>query len=208
MDYKNEIVLTESLNYNPKNPKKNYKSDPEAIVQYSKLIKDLKTFGQQDPIDVRIDPKDKKMHIVNGNHRYFAMIELGIKECAIKNYGEKTFTQCIHLLTKDKTYIPFDEIKEAEMLKELDQLIKESLPYTESELKEMEELLKFDFDNYETTDVPVIDIPNEELRTKFEARGFRVFTCQTKDDYNEIVKFFEKGKKLDTSKLLTLIRKD
>lgn len=129
----------------------NYKEDDEKKLK--DLENNINRNGQVENLIVR-KLKDK-YEIVNGNHRYDALINLGIKKAIVCNKGEISKEEAIRLAVEtNETRFPNDNIKLAELVDtmlnkyDVEDLV-ETLPYSEKELQNMQDILTFDFNDFE-----------------------------------------------------------
>lgn len=121
----------------------NYKKDDEYIAK--SLVNNLKSNGQIENIIIR-ELKTGFYEIVNGNHRYQAMLQINqdVVICYVYNEGELSDAQAKRIaIETNETAFENDVIKLAALLQEiseetaLDELEK-TMPYN---LKEMENLV-------------------------------------------------------------------
>lgn len=155
----NLIVPIIEIKANDYNPKKSIQDDEETRLQYDKVVKSLKVFGQIDPILVReLEPDKKepniKYEIINGFHRFTAMLELNFSEIEIKNLGKMTRSEAIsRALSTEEIRIPLDEIDVAGLLKELNDDLNfdlTELPFSEQEIADKIEMLDFDWGKFDS----------------------------------------------------------
>ncbi len=137
----NQVVPNQ---YNPKEKKGE---------EYKKVLESIKVNGLMAPIFVRELSKDK-YEIIDGEQRWTACEELGYKEVLIYNYGKLTDEEAIQLTVWWQQQVPFDEIKLAEVFADLVNKVggdysKIKLPYTEKEITDKIEMLKFDWEQFE-----------------------------------------------------------
>jgi ParB-like chromosome segregation protein Spo0J len=147
----NKVVSLDLIALNNYNPKISIEESVENSKQYHLVKKSLTEHGQVDPLLVRNigTIKEPKYELVNGKHRYLAMIELQWKEAEIKDLGIINRTEAIKIaLSTERPKIDLDKIEEAKLLKELQQANDDmsGLPYLENEIEEMIKMLEFDFD--------------------------------------------------------------
>lgn len=131
-------------NYNPKEKKS---------ADYQKVLDSIKINGLIAPIFVRELKKDS-YEIIDGEQRFTACEELGFPEVLIYNYGKLTDEEAIQLTVWWQQQVPFDEIKLAEVFTDLTNKVggdwsKIKLPYTQEEIEQKIEMLKFDWAKYE-----------------------------------------------------------
>ena len=119
----------------------NYKVDDE--YKKSKLIANFESNGQVENIIIR-DLEDGTYEIVNGNHRYDVMVELGIEKCHVYNLGVISQNKAMRLaLETNETRFVSDEDKLAATL---DALLVEydlselssTLPWSEEEIEALQ----------------------------------------------------------------------
>jgi len=167
-----KINLSE-LNPNPENPKVNFLEDEKGKEEYSKLLKSLKVNGQTELIAIRIDPEDKKYHIVNGNHRYFAMKELGWTEAGCWLLGEMNKYEALVIIANTEDIkIPLDITEYASLIRDCKinyPEILDRLPYTMDKIESFIKLIDFDYSALEKVEVPVLDDEDKEAEDNLES---------------------------------------
>jgi ParB-like chromosome segregation protein Spo0J len=149
LDFEPAKILKVDINsvkpneYNPK------KADTS---EYHKIVKSIQTNGLRGIILVRELEKDS-YEIIDGAQRYTAAKELGFTEINIYNEGKVDDKRARELTIWYQQQVPFDRVEEAYLVNKL--LIEYPgqvlLPYTETELEELQEIANFDFDNYDSS---------------------------------------------------------
>lgn len=129
----------------------NYKKDNEEMSK--KLRANIKRIGQVENIHVR-ELTTGYFAIVNGNHRYDDMKELGKKFVVAFNHGKVPYAQAVRLAVEtNETRFETDIVELAMRISEvtdninIDDLVP-TMPYTKDELEELIEMSTFDFDKH------------------------------------------------------------
>jgi ParB-like chromosome segregation protein Spo0J len=123
----------------------NYKKNDDAMLK--KLIENLRRNSQVENIVVR-DLGNWRYEIVNGNHRYDAMVALGIKTVACINVGPIDLISAKRLAIElNETRFPNDYLSLSERLIELTKQyipadLAETLPYSENEINEFVNMVR------------------------------------------------------------------
>lgn len=146
-------------------------------VNMEKLIKDIKRVGSNEdqPILVRKHPKEKdKYQIIDGEHRWTACTELGYPEVFVKITELDDKDAILKTISMNKLRGEMDTLRLAEIMHLLKETygvtfeeIEDRLGYTEQELKGFEELLGFDFEQY-NEHPPEVPEDEDSLFVKFE----------------------------------------
>ena len=148
---------------NPYNPNK---MDDRT---YKLTLKSIEEDGLMGEIIVREDPdKPNEFIIIDGEHRWKAARELGYETIKVEIKAKDTPEAMISTLRLNKARGENDPIKEAEVIHELHKTysteeIEEKLGYTKEEQEGLENLMNFDFNQYnegEEEDLPS-DVPTE-----------------------------------------------
>lgn len=144
----NSVVDINLIRPNDFNPKPDYKNDRELSMLFDKLTDSISHHGQTLPLLVRED--GDKYEIIDGEHRYYAMLELGYKYAEIKNLGEINRVEAIKKLFSSELRFEVDPLEEAKLLKELHEsnISLEGLPFTIGEIEEKISLLDFNPETY------------------------------------------------------------
>ena len=128
----------------------NYKQEDEDIKNALKA--NIKRNGQVENIVIReLDTGFKE--IVNGNHRYDALVELGVKDVVCFNVGKITTAAAMRLAVElNETRFPTDRVEIARVFKEMSEEfeltdLSETLPFSLEEIESTIEMLDYDFDN-------------------------------------------------------------
>lgn len=131
----------------------NYKQDDPVKAQ--KLQANIKRNGQLENIMVR-KLATGFFEVVNGNHRLTAFQELGIKKVVVYNFGTISDAQARRIAVEtNETRFKSDHLKLAGLVKEMVnsdftmEELAETMPYNMDELKDMQELLVFDWSQYD-----------------------------------------------------------
>jgi ParB-like chromosome segregation protein Spo0J len=151
----------------------NYKTEDEDKAE--KLRANIKRNGQIENIIVRELPTGF-FEVVNGNHRYDAFVQLGMKKVICFNMGKISDASARRIaIETNETKFDRDNVKLASVIKEIaldegaefnvDEL-KLTMPFDESELKGFGELLEFDWNQFEPKDEPPEPKNNDKDKTK------------------------------------------
>lgn len=198
------IVPLSEVKPNTYNPKKHYDSTPEGRNQFARVFKSMQKNQQIEPILVR-ELKDGSFEIVNGFHRYEAAKKLGWVDIWVNNLGKISSQKAktIAIATEDAK-IPLDRIEVAKLVSEImgDPSMMDELVYTDEEIKQMQDMLKFNWDEYESKEG---DVETEEL-TSEEDDQYTVVIPSDKLETWEILK--KKLKIKNDSELLVLLIDD
>jgi len=133
----------------------NYKTGDDEMLQ--KLRENIRTNGQIENIIIRELP-DGRYEVVNGNHRYDVLVELGLATCHAYNLGVISDNQAKKVsIETNETRFATDNVKLAEII---DQLLGEysaeelavTMPFSEEELDHMQKSLTFDWSQFDDTD--------------------------------------------------------
>ncbi len=182
-------------NYNP-----NVVS-PELLDQLEKRIRED---GFLQPILVRhIEPKGgKKYEMIDGAHRYeVAVNRIGYKELPAIITDKNLPDAMIATINMNKLRGEFDTLKLAEVIHELHKTytmeeLEDQLGYSGEELTGLDELLDFDFDQYDEKEMKLSDQAPEDYR-------FEVVV--TRKQYKIIEKAIENTKEEDNAVGITKI---
>lgn len=135
-----KVVKLDEVRPNEWNPKE--KDSP--IV--SKIEQNIKRIGFNEPIRVR---ENEGYEIIDGEQRWTAARNLGLKEVLIYNEGVMSDKEARASTQWWQVQVPFDDIK---LAYEVAQLSEEDveLPYTAEEIEDFKAMANFDFDQYST----------------------------------------------------------
>jgi len=198
------VVPLESVKPNAYNPKKHYDSTPEGRNQFARVFKSMKQHKQVEPIIVR-ELKDGTLEIVNGFHRYEAAKKLGWVDIWVNNLGKigSKKAKALAIATEDAK-IPLDRVELAKLVSEImgDPSMIDELIYTEEEIKQMQDMLKFNWEEYESKEG---NAGGEEL-TGDEDDQYTVVIPSGKLEMWELLK--KKTKIKDDSELLVSLMDD
>lgn len=136
----------------------NYKKDDENKKE--KLKNNIKRNGQIENIIVR--RLDSGFYeVVNGNHRFDALKDLGIETAVCYDLGKINQQQAIRIaIETNETRFESDHLLLAERIQEIieefniDDLL-ETMPYSEHELNNYSELLDFDWSQFDKEDINI-----------------------------------------------------
>ena len=133
----------------------NYKEENEK--QTDKLIENFKRNGQIENILIR-ELDTGFYEVVNGNHRLDVMKILKQKKAHAYNFGKIGLPEAQRIaIETNETKFESDSIKLAEIITTLtkefpqDELVK-TMPYTDEEINNMQDLVNFDFNEFGNTD--------------------------------------------------------
>jgi ParB-like chromosome segregation protein Spo0J len=128
----------------------NYKRDDSFMLD--KLVENIKRNGQVENLIVR-ELETGALEIVNGNHRYDALRQLGIGEAIVCNLGRITLLQAQRIaIETNETRFKSDVILLAQRLEELRAEFEEAdltatLPFTDDDLNNLSNLNDYDWDD-------------------------------------------------------------
>lgn len=147
-----KVVSIDDVRPNTWNPKEKDHKNVKLIEQ------NIKRIGFNEPIRVR---ENDGYEIVDGEQRWTASKNLGLKEVLIYNEGKLTDEEARASTLWWQVQVPFDDIK---LAYEVAQLSSEDIeiPYTAEEIDEFKALAEFDFDQY-ATERPEFD--NDGMKT-------------------------------------------
>lgn len=164
----------------------NYKTDDPALLE--KLKANIKRNGQVENLLVRQLPTGF-YEVVNGNHRYDALVQLEATEAVVFDLGTISDAQARRIAVEtNETKFDTDNIRLAELIKEIrvefdaDELA-ESMPYSEEELENFTKLLEFDWGQYGSSAADGDDTPPDsgedggQFAFKFSSDEERQFWC-------------------------------
>lgn len=135
----------------------NYKEDDDEKKE--KLKNNIKRNGQVENIIVR-ELETGFYEVVNGNHRYDAMKELGYTNIIVCDKTPMKLSEAKRIATEtNETRFNSDQVKLAELFKELSQdftvdELHETMPYSIDEINNFTTLTDFDWSQYDTSDIP------------------------------------------------------
>jgi ParB/RepB/Spo0J family partition protein len=187
----NKVVGIDELSVNDYNPKKDISQteEPGLKEQFERLKKSLQVGGQDQPILVR--ELEKGYEIVDGEHRYYAMKELGFEKVEIKNLGNITRQEAIARLLSHDLKFEIDPVMEAKLLKEW---VEAGWDLTMLAYSEQDVLRKVEILNYSIEDamgkLPVIELEEGAEDAKLEAEETFYVSCNKKN-YDWLVKNFK-----------------
>jgi len=189
-EYQSIKIKLSEINLNEYNPKKGFDSD-ETKRQFEDLKKSMKANGYLMQIIVR-ENEEGKFEVVDGEHRYLALKELGIEEIKVTNLGKLTREQAIKkTLNIEKIKIPLDEIMTAELLKELSltqdiESLSQDVPFSVDEITNKLKLLEFDFDAMDE-----IDEASEDGSPKFSIECSKEYLIDIKKEWARLNELFQ-----------------
>lgn len=129
----------------------NYKEDNDELKE--KLKENIKRNGQIENIIVR-ELDTGFLEIVNGNHRYDAMVELGIKEVVVYNLGKISVEQAIRTaIETNETKFENNWIKYSDLIKEISNVygiedLERTLPHSAYEINKFIASSNFDWNSF------------------------------------------------------------
>jgi len=137
----------------------NYKEtdNDSAISLIEKLKSNLKRNGQVENIQVRL-LNDGKYEVINGNHRVMAFLQLKIKKIISYDHGKISLNEAKRIaIETNETKFKADNMKLADIIVEIqdDFTIEElvqTMPFSNSELKNFSKLSEFSWDQYDQPD--------------------------------------------------------
>ncbi len=129
----------------------NYNTQTPAVFQ--KVVESIRRYGFSDPVVVReLGTTPHALYeVINGEHRWRAAIELGMKEIPVFNLGKVEDVRAKQLcITLNELGGTSDEVRLAELLREitLDQpvaSIEQVMPFSSNEMKQLLDSVDFSF---------------------------------------------------------------
>ena len=133
-----KVVKLEEVRPNTWNPKEKDHANVKFIEQ------SIKSIGFNEPIRVR---ENNGYEIIDGEQRWTAARNLGLKEVIIYNEGVVSDKDARAKTLWWQVQIPFDDVK---LAYEVAQLSEEdvALPYTAEQIEDFKAMAEFDFDQY------------------------------------------------------------
>jgi len=148
-----QFVPVDKVRMNDYNPKDSLEESKENRELYEKLVKTILDHGFTEPVECR-ETEDGSFEIVDGQHRYLALRELGATEVPINNLGKLSRDEAMtRTLNKDLIKIPINDLKLAKVLLEISEAGRKRLPFTDKEVQERLDMLAFDWDKFVQNDV-------------------------------------------------------
>lgn len=142
-------------------------------------------------IVVRENQKDNsKYEIIDGEQRWTACKELGFEKIVIYNEGVVDDKKAKELTLWWQVQVQFNELSLAKLVASMIEEFGEiTSPYNEKKIKEMQELAKFNFDEYSKTNTTPPTMPTTDM--------LQTFTVQvTKDQYEIISRALDKAREM------------
>lgn len=143
----------------------NYKNDDEA--KQRSLVNNIRKNGQIENILVR-ELDGGKYEVVNGNHRYLAFIELGMKTAMTYNLGKITLAKAKRIAVEtNETRFSSDTFKLTNLMADImvdynkDDLAN-TMPFSRKELDEFDSLLDFDWGGKGSAEVDGFQESNDD----------------------------------------------
>lgn len=197
-----KVVPIDQVQPNGYNPKD--KETPE----YEKVKESLRVKGLRLPIVVReYEDKPNFYHIIDGEQRWTAAKDLGFVDVLIYSEGVVTDQEAKELTIWYEQKVPFNELELAKLVVSMqadfpDNLV---LPFTDEEMARMQELVKFNWDDYgdDKIDDTLGDKDTGELRT--------LSVIMSEDQYDVVIKAMDKvkeGTEISDARALELICAD
>jgi len=199
--FKHKIALIKINNIKPNKYNPNVMED-KVFIQTKKNIEREGLIGG---IIVREMEKEKgKYIIIDGEHRWKASKELGYTEIPTIILDKKLPDAMIATINFNKLRGELDTLKLAEVIHDLNKTynmeeLEDKLGYTQDELKGLENLLKFDFDQFDEDPVELDEAETGEYR-------FEVILNQ--EQYKTIESALEIADKDDNAEGITIICKE
>jgi len=130
----------------------NYKEEDEHLT--SKLVENIKRNGQIENIVVR-ELDTGFFEIVNGNHRYDALVILDVSEVVVFNMGKISLAQAQRVaIETNETRFLTNTAKLSTILSDIAkefsiEQLQQTMPYTDERLKELVDMASFDWSQYD-----------------------------------------------------------
>ena len=167
----------------------NYKTDDNELL--AKLISNIERNGQIENIIVR-EVKNNKYEIVNGNHRYDALLRLGVEEVICFNLGKITTNQAKRIaIETNETRFAADSFLLASTVQEVlaDNNVDESmLPFNTMEYESFNSILDFgDYEEDEDNYTKQVNTPNSRtVIIQFDE-------TDSKSDYGNVLLYLQEN---------------
>lgn len=164
----------------------NYKQNEQE--KQGKLTNQIKKNGQLENCIVR-EIENGQYEVVNGNHRVDSFMELGLETILVYNLGSISLQTAKRIaIETNETRFNTDQIKLSEIIKNLTEDydfpdLVDTLPYSETELKDLAKLCDFNWEQYES------HIPDESDGGSDNKMSF-VFVFE-KQEYNQLKTQFD-----------------
>lgn len=129
----------------------NYKEEDDQLTQ--KLTENIKRNGQVENIVVR-ELETGFFEIVNGNHRYDALLLLNVADVVVYNMGKISLGQAQRIaIETNETKFLTNTAKLSGLLNDLAkefsiEQLQETMPYSQERLKELVDMASFDWNKY------------------------------------------------------------
>lgn len=156
-------VSIDDIRVNSWNPKE------VGTEEYKMIVKSVDTNGLRDFIIVRTNPDENTTYeIIDGQQRFTAAKDLAYTEVFVYDEGEVSDKIAQELTVWYQEQVPFDKVAEAFFVSGMidkygiEQL---NLPYSEQEYKDMADLAKFDFNQYDAKGGDGSNQENNDIRT-------------------------------------------
>jgi ParB/RepB/Spo0J family partition protein len=185
------------------------KYNPNVVSEeiMEQLTKRIEEEGFLQPVLLRnIEPEGEiKYEVIDGEHRFLAAQKLGYEDIPSIVIDKKLPEAMLSTINMNKLRGEFDTLKLAEVIHELNKTytieeLEEKLGYSNDELQGLENLLKFDYEDFKEE--------NDALDELGEAKEYRFEVVLTQEQYDTINKALELTKLEENSEGISLICKE
>ena len=174
-----------------------YNPKEHNTKEYREVVRSIKINGLKQPIFVRESEDSDKFIIVDGEQRYTAAKEVVYKEIYIYNLGHISEDEAKALTVWFEVQVPFNSVELAPIVIHLNKANIE-VPYSDEEIIKFEEMLQFDFNNYNTEEPNFQE--DDDLKTlniKMTAEQFQVV--------DDAIQFLVKNENISEGRALELL---
>jgi hypothetical protein len=164
----------------------NYKGSDKKTMK--KLIANMKINGQIQLLIVRELGKSK-YEIINGNHRFEALLDLGFKSAVCLNLGMVSLAHAKRIAFEtNETEFEADNVKLSDMVKELSKTftmedLEETLPFSKKEMQAMFDVTSFGTSEEDVGEEPEIDMTPSDEDFDFDSATSSPSERLEKDDH-------------------------
>ena len=135
-----KVVDTNTVRVNSWNPK------DENTEEYKNVVESIRVKGLRKFIVVR---ENDGYEVIDGEQRLRACNELGFKQVIIYNEGVMSDKEAKELTLQYQIQVPFNNVDLAKMVTSLMMDFPDAfVPYSKEKIKEMSELVKFNWEDY------------------------------------------------------------
>lgn len=157
------VVPIDNLRANSWNPK------DKDTKEFADVKASIQGNGLRGFIVVRDNPIDNSpFEIIDGEQKWRACKELGFDKVVIYNEGKVEDKKAQELTLWWQVQVKFNELSLAKLVSSMiEQFGEINVPYDEDKIAEMQELVKFDWDNYKKSSTMPPSMPEGEMLKTF-----------------------------------------